>query len=437
MPRPALERLAAAVVVATLALGLLLAIRRWAVDVPSGDSWELVPLLAAWRDGRLGLAGLWPQHNEHRIVFPRLAMLLLATVSGWSALWEIGANVALAGATLALLAVTLRLTVAPRWPTLARGLTVVAAAFTFSLVQWENWTWGWQMSVFLNAWAAAAAFARWPGRWRAFGVAFGAAIVGAFSFASGIVLLWLVPAAFVAQRGAGVRAAAATFALAAALTAAYFHGYVSPAGHPSPSLALDHPARAVGYALAYLGGPLVRGDETRAAIAYGALGATVFAVAVAGAWRTVPAARDVLVPWAFVAGFVLASAVVSAIGRSGMGTAQALASRYTTITGLFWIATLALAALAVASRGRPTRSVAIALVALGVALGAGWVRGYAGGVHGFRWRAARLWRGQACLRHYATADDACLGLLYPMPLRERAAALEAMRLGPFGPRAGS
>src|SRR4051794_2788618 len=49
-----------------------------AVDVPSWDQWELVGLLVKSSHGELRFADLHAQHNEHRVLFPRLLMLGLA-----------------------------------------------------------------------------------------------------------------------------------------------------------------------------------------------------------------------------------------------------------------------------------------------------------------------------------------------------------------------
>ena len=48
---------------------------RVAVDVPFWDQWELVPQISRMYAGTLRFADLYLQHNEHRILVPRLVML--------------------------------------------------------------------------------------------------------------------------------------------------------------------------------------------------------------------------------------------------------------------------------------------------------------------------------------------------------------------------
>lgn len=61
-------------------------IRCFSVDVPWWDEWAFVDLLQSWSRQDMGrvIALLWAQHNEHRPLFPRLIMLVLAQLTGWN-----------------------------------------------------------------------------------------------------------------------------------------------------------------------------------------------------------------------------------------------------------------------------------------------------------------------------------------------------------------
>lgn len=65
---------------------LLILIRyviRYGVDIPWYDQWKFLPTLEKFFQGRLAFHDLWQQHNEHRILFPRIVFLALAfAVSG-------------------------------------------------------------------------------------------------------------------------------------------------------------------------------------------------------------------------------------------------------------------------------------------------------------------------------------------------------------------
>ena len=72
----------------------------YGVDIPSWDQWELVPLLGKMHAGKLSFADLWARHNEHRILFPRSIMLLLASLTDWNIIYELYVNVILGCAYL-------------------------------------------------------------------------------------------------------------------------------------------------------------------------------------------------------------------------------------------------------------------------------------------------------------------------------------------------
>lgn len=59
-----------------LVLAVMIAV--FAVNVPFLDQWELVELFRKYHEGQLGFADFFAQHNEHRLLFPRLVMFGLA-----------------------------------------------------------------------------------------------------------------------------------------------------------------------------------------------------------------------------------------------------------------------------------------------------------------------------------------------------------------------
>src|SRR5258708_5502936 len=65
---------------------------RYSVNVPFWDQWEYVTLVGKLHHGTLGLHDLWMQHNEHRILFPRIVTLIVATITGYNIRYEIFLN---------------------------------------------------------------------------------------------------------------------------------------------------------------------------------------------------------------------------------------------------------------------------------------------------------------------------------------------------------
>src|SRR5262249_44194870 len=55
----------------------------YGLNVPFWDDWRLTPLLRAARTGSLGLADLWAQDSQHRLLFPRLVSVVLAGITQW------------------------------------------------------------------------------------------------------------------------------------------------------------------------------------------------------------------------------------------------------------------------------------------------------------------------------------------------------------------
>ena len=417
-------------------VAVITSVHRHAVDVPYWDEWELVPLLEKVRAGTLEVSDLWSQHNEHRVLLPRVVLLALASLSRWNLRYELYLNIAVALVSLAGLLLLLTRSVDRRWVPWS-GIAV--SLMTFSMVQWESWTWGWQLSFFLNGLGvtmAAVALAYWPeGRW-AIVLASAGGLIAALSLASGIVLLWLVPVAFALCADERRRTDVVVPSLmAAAISAIYFWDYHRPGKHPA--LGYDHPRDFAQYLLVYLGAPFATSGG-RAAV-FGALGIVLVALSARGVWRQGSLARRSAAPWLFLASYVLATGALTDLGRVGFGTSQALASRYTTFSSLFWISTFVIGSVALepAFRASARRSRKFAtgatLAVLLFVIGRGYADTYAAGHRLFRERLAGLRRARPCLMTYRTAPRSCFDVVYHHPdrLRERLEILERLRLGPF------
>lgn len=118
---------------------------RYGVNVPYWDQWNFVNHVDKVYTGQFGFADVWVQANEHRIILPGLVMLALAWVSGWDIRYELAANVVAALGVLGMLALLIHQTIRPVAPRLTSWLVLIVSLTTFSLTQWENWLWGWQL----------------------------------------------------------------------------------------------------------------------------------------------------------------------------------------------------------------------------------------------------------------------------------------------------
>lgn len=305
--------------------------------VPFNDQWVN---FAAIRDAASGgwLHYLFSQHNEHRILFPRLVFLAdLEWFQGRNAfnVVMIGLLQIMGAAAYVCIALSERLRVLG-----VLGLTAALAAL-FSLMQWENLFWGFQVS-FMAVYAAAAwaiylfcLAGRDPDRvrWGLMAGAMAMLVLATFSMANGVFAGFAMALMGVVARQR--RAAVATAVIATAvLLAVYLYGYQRVEAHSPPSLALQHPGRFVFYVAIFFGNLWAPGNPTLAAL-IGLVGglATAAMLFVLIRKQGADPGRAALFG---VTIFVGVSAAVTSVGRLSFGVEQAMASRYITPTAYFW-----------------------------------------------------------------------------------------------------
>lgn len=421
------------------------AIATHGVNVPFWDQWELVPLLMKQREGTLALADLFHQHNEHRMFFPNLVMVGLAPFTGWDIRAELAVSLVLALAALGVALAMFRPVLAGAGTALRLWTPFAVSLLLFSLAQWENWLWGWQIQWFLSLLATLgtvllldrALAARNP--WPALAGSAAAAGVVQFSVASGI-MLWPAGLLMIAlhPRPRRLPLAAAWVVAAAASCAVFFAGWFRPVipGSVPPLEVLANPGPLLAYVATYLVSPLVRAPlGGLPPYAYGFL--LLAAVLGGAAWLLATGWREraPLLPWLALAAFAGANALVTGLGRVVFGIDQALGSRYVTLGLLFVLSAIALGVLVL--RRLPGRIVprvaggALAAVVTGLLLLAGWQsRPYLDG------RSGQLAAGAACLPAADSAPADCLLLLYPdaAVVRARAAMLRELGWSGFAGR---
>jgi hypothetical protein len=343
------------------------------VDCPVEDAWELVPYVERMHAGALSASDLWALHNEHRIVFPRALMLLLAWLSGWNTRVEMAASLTLAAVALAVLLRQARASFASLGHAPPAWLALALAALVFSLGQWESWLRGWQVQMFV-AWAAAlgalALLAGGLGRARLAG-AIALAATATLSFGAG-VMTWPAGAVVLAAAPAAQRRRplAAWLGAMALTIGAYAVGYETPGRHLSPVESLTaHPVATLVFFLAFLGSAVDPARNVIVASLAGLLAVLALGGAARRLWRS--EARGRLAFWAAVALLVVGTAAMTAVARTVMfGPFGALSSRYMTLSAPLWgavVVALGLEAAAASARARVARQVAIASV-VGLAL---------------------------------------------------------------------
>ena len=124
------------------------------------DQWETILFFDRLMQGTITFGDFIAQHNEHRILFPRLVFVLDLWLTGARNGVNFAAILVCQALHLALFHRMIALRVAEPWSRWA--LTALVAALFFGIVQWENFLWGFQIQfvgVFLFFTIAAYAFA--------------------------------------------------------------------------------------------------------------------------------------------------------------------------------------------------------------------------------------------------------------------------------------
>lgn len=409
------------IVNAVIFLPLVLAfyfVYKFGVTVPYWDQWELVPLLEKMYNNTLTLADLWSQHNEHRILFPRILMLLLARLSGWNIFLELCTNMVLAAFTLlfllSILCSTLEKT--PSW------LKFFISLMIFSMVQHENWVWGWQIQMFLSVlgsviaiWAAN----KWQGKMNGLIIVISAAVLSSYSFNTGL-LTWPAVLVVLLLQKKWKRKHIIILTLACIATVLlYYYKYKSVAYHPPILFFLDHPVIYIRYVLTYLGASL--GWTYFYSLIITLIIFVLILLAIFNIWRFDRQKLCDLAPWLALVLYACMAACATGLGRAGFGWKQAFESRYTTISALLPISTAVLLCYAIKLSLKTNKKNFLKnpffIAAITSILLISYVNSYHRGILLMRQRFIRVVRASAfCLTHpEIKADDDSLKRLHSDP----------------------
>ncbi|MCX7015819.1 MAG: hypothetical protein NTW86_25245 [Candidatus Sumerlaeota bacterium] len=416
------------------ALLLVRYVWKYGVDVPFWDQWALIPLLEHDREGTLSFSELWRFHNEHRMLFPKMTMLGLARLTHWNIRAELALIVLLAVGLLCILGYHLfsmegRLAGVSPWP-----LLPVFSGMVFSLNQWENWLWGWQINLIMGLvgvvaglGALAAAVSAPPLR-RVALVSLSAicGVIGSYSFGSGL-LFWFAAFPLLLCLSARLRRRATVLlwgvwlAVAAAVWLLYFTGDSMSVFGTTRCDAI----KALLFGFTFLGSPMLEAHERLPEFhqlwGYSALvGGAGLATLVWALWLLFRWNRGlirVLAPALSLSCYGLASAFAIGLGRGAAAIALGATPRYIAIGDCFWFGVLALL-YGVAAAANPKRNPAVqsaqpqrmAVVLLAVFVGLAAVRSWQAR-EGFAYRHEVQARGRAALLAWTPGPD--LDGLYP------------------------
>jgi hypothetical protein len=333
-----------------LLIGLL--IFRNGVDTPFWDQWDgTAPLFEKMAAGTLGFTDFFAQHNEHRILFPRLIFFGLGRLTDWNTRAELFVSWFLA---LICLFNIWQMTQRSAWKDSTRSFWILfsSSVLLFNPLSHDNFLWGFQIGFLLplacvTAGIWVAIYVRHPLNF-VFSIIL--CIICTFSIASGLTS-WLLttPLLMLAQaRSTSSKKWWAIWILTFLLALlVYFWGYEKPPRHPSLLSPVSHPISALEFILVFLGNPFTFGTNLPPlplGVGLGGLLVVILLICAVYLWNK-RADRNLLaegLPWLILAMVAVSSAVLTMIGRLGFGPAQVRASRYITFAVMLPIALLAL-----------------------------------------------------------------------------------------------
>lgn len=378
-------------VLPAIALGYLI-LQNW-VNVPLFDEWDTPGRLLkeVLVEGRFSWSSVFAQHNESRMVFPKLLWLASAASFGWDTKFGQALSWIAAVATWACWA---RLTCRASFSPLRRSIVLLLMALVFfSTNQWENWLWAFQLTTFIPGLCLSACLVVQQSSTnyrRKVVLCALLSLISTYSNANGMVcwiLGWPYPRgnsrpgteALSPSRGSVIRSTIAYAIVMCLSLAFYFYGYHTPANHPPAGYGLAHPGQTLHYFLAWIGNPIARGfgqNPLKMATIAGLLALGVFAILLGCIWMR---RRSLLskgqwtavYPWIVISLYGFASGLITAVGRAGLGLEQAISTRYITFACYIFVGLVGMAAFAFRDRDeksaagswlRPAAEAALAIV---------------------------------------------------------------------------
>ena len=392
---------------------IVLLIRKYAVNVPFGDDWAMPKLFYSIGHGGLHFADLWRQHNEHRIFFPNVTMLIVAYLTHWNIKVQIWFNLLLSFFTISILVFFIYRTIRDNF--LRSCLIVITVAWFFSPVQFENWLWGWQVSWFMCILATVSSIfllnrvrslERTP---YYFTLATIAAIVASFSLGGGLAV-WVAGLTILLIKKTELKTTLLWTLIGLVSTVLYYIGYKKPNQSPSSTYFVHHKIETVRYFLTLFGRPV--SDNQQAALIIGALIlASTISIALL-VWRKRRKLISTTSPLIAVAVFCLITMTLTTISRVGFGVDQALASRYTAISSLLIIVLLIIAGMLADNSSKTEKNVSMAVVPLILINVPLLFFSYSNGISGLKGRSIYMSEVKQCT-HQEGLSDVCANETFP------------------------
>ncbi|NEO32401.1 MAG: hypothetical protein F6K36_18605 [Symploca sp. SIO3C6] len=420
-------------------------IASFSVNVPVGDQFALISFFDKIATGNVNFKDFFYQHNEHRIFFPRIIFLILAFTSNWQIKIELYFSLFLAIFNFCAIYKIAAISQKER-NILFHSFNILTCVLTFSLVQNENWLWGFQVSWFLintcvilsvlllsltNTWSTSIKLT----------LAALCCFIASFSSAHGL-FSWLAVIPSVASVEGNTKSSKIRLLLWISFfiisCAFYSIGYHKPGHHPDTLFFFKEPLAAISYLLTIIGTPVGKLFLPRMISGLIILFSFIFFNVYYIYNYKSKFAYD-LAPWLSIGWFASFFALITTVGRAGFGIEQASSSRYTTVMILLIISCLQMWRLLIYhrqewfSKNNYLRLGSYLLVGI---LAVNFITGSTSAIANGRATWLDRSRGKTCLEiiHFfnksiSESPDNCLKFIFPDPALVISSAETLQKLG--------
>lgn len=223
----------------------------WSVNVVVSDQWADVSVIEASYSHFPDWQSLWLQHNENRVFFPNLVVLVLSRSVQFNIRIEEVLGVAFLFASVALIVWAHK----RRSPGLPWLYYTPVPILMFSLVQWQNSLWGFQIAWYMVLFAFALAIYLLDGNRLGYPTLAGAVAAGVFGSFSSLqgLLIWPIGLFLLFHRRRPWQQVVVWVVSGIATAVLYFRNFNTSEGSPDHRLPLQIPLAALKFFLFLLG----------------------------------------------------------------------------------------------------------------------------------------------------------------------------------------
>ena len=316
------------------------------INVPIGDHYDLIGLFEKIQQGTANFEDFFIQHNEHRIVFPKIIFTILAFTSNWNVKFETYLSILITIFSFYLIYKIAGVSQDYNKRKLLHLFNILTCFYIFSLSQMDNWIWGFQIAWFLmNAFVILAIFIltvpkNLPPKVRLLSSAF-CCLIASFSMAHGLFSwLALIPSVLSVNGNAKQKRMrlllwGILFILCCFI---YSIGYNKPPTSPNVFLAFENPLTTIIFFLKLLGTPIIN-NHVAPIIGLIILSSFIF-FNIYSITKYRSEFSQHAAPWFSMGWFAIIFSLITTVGRVGLGIDYAAAPKYTTVTILLIVSCL-------------------------------------------------------------------------------------------------